>query len=221
MASLFFSVLAIVLGLVFVVIVAAALLLLTVGALDDRVSGVARLEGELKRGPHDPRLVELFGAELRDANGGGLVWAILFILLGVPGLAWGAHEHYGMFRPEPDEWLPYLVPGAFLTLIGLGLIVRRVNCARLEHSGAYVALIGRAPEAVSLSISHIPLSLDTPDLAASPTREEKLVLAQVPHVVVHYRDDSTYQLRSFDDESWHETMSIVQRMLPQASVTST
>lgn len=212
--SLFLSLAPIIVGVVVVCLVVTVVFFVGAGALAGRISGVSALVARVEATGMDERLVLLVGKELGEAHSGGLLAAILFALASPVALYFGLSQL--PFRPEPEEYALYLLPGPALFSTALVLVLRKWRSARLSSSPTHVALVERAREPVTLSVSFRELWIDTPDLAANLTGHRRLVKKRIPHVSVTFHDGTVYQLRSFADDEWHSTVAVLERMLPRA-----
>ncbi len=213
--SLFLSLAPIIVGVCGVCAFVTVVFFVGAAPLAGRISAVTKLVARVRASGMDERLIALVEKELSKAHGGGLLTAILFALASPAALYLGISQL--PFRPEPEEYAVYLVPGPALLFFALLLVLRKWRSARISSSPTHVALVERAGEPVSLSISYRKLWINTPDLAANLTGHRRLVKKGIAHISVSYHDGASYELRSFVDAESQSTVDVLTRMLPHAT----
>lgn len=214
------AVLGTVLGGVLALLVVGLIGLWLVMKLDASIAGVPRVHAALIARGMDRRLADRIRDELELTSGGVGCGAVVG-LVGLAALATGGYFLFGMYRPEPLEWLLYLAPGVVVTGIALVMVVRarRVDPdtselhRRLVTEGPRVRVLVRATVRTRVNIT-------TAGDALAGQRVTQMQL--LPHVIVVHEDGTELAIRALEDADvvLTETVRALQGVVPHARVTA-
>ena len=202
-----------IIGIALAAVVGVIVVLAGLGAMSDRLRGVNGLAAGLARRGVPQPLVDTITLELQGASG-GLPFALIFFVFGLPVLGLGINE----CRPYMgiDEQALYVGPGIAMLLLAFFLLA--MGRARLSQSKTHEAVIARGSEVVELVPTAIYQWVITPNALVNAMGYREKTWMPLASVILRYRDGSSYTLRAFADDDPMTTVHALRALMPAAQV---